>query len=258
MGSQRKIASILSAYDDLIENNTRRIHILEEMAAAIYREWFVEFRYPGHERVPLVDSELGPIPEGWSIRMLSMLARITMGQSPPSAAYNRKGIGLPFHQGVGTYGTHYPVHQVHSTSGLRIAEPGDTLVSVRAPVGRINIADRRLILGRGVCAVGSGGAPNGFLLHALKDVFREEDAMGNGSIFKAVTRGDMERIPVRWPGDEHARRFGDTVAPMWELIGGLTIGVGNLRAARDLLLPRLISGEIDVSDLDIDTSGLVA
>ena len=63
--SQRKIAAILSAYDDLIENNNRRIKLLEEMAQRIYREWFVDFRYPGHEEVPLVDSELGPIPEGW-------------------------------------------------------------------------------------------------------------------------------------------------------------------------------------------------
>ena len=68
LGTQRKIAAILSAYDELIENNRRRIKILEEMAQRIYREWFVEFRYPGHENVPLVDSELGPIPQGWTVR----------------------------------------------------------------------------------------------------------------------------------------------------------------------------------------------
>src|ERR1019366_1780255 len=74
--AQRKIASILSAYDELIENNTRRIKLLEEMAQRIYREWFVDFRYPGHEGVPLVDSELGPIPERWHAGTLGDLVDI--------------------------------------------------------------------------------------------------------------------------------------------------------------------------------------
>ena len=100
---RRSIAATLSAYDDLIENNSRRIKLLEEMAQRIYREWFIDFHYPGHGDIALVDSELGPMPEGWSVAALSALATITMGQSPPSSAYNRDGVGLPFHQGVGTY-----------------------------------------------------------------------------------------------------------------------------------------------------------
>ena len=84
--TQRKIAAILSAYDDLIENNNRRIKLLEEMAQRIYREWFVDFRYPGHESVPLVESELGPIPEGWKVAALSSLTEvITRGVSPKYA-----------------------------------------------------------------------------------------------------------------------------------------------------------------------------
>jgi type I restriction enzyme S subunit len=150
LATQRKIAAILSAYDDAIENNSNRINKLEEIAQRIYREWFVEFRYPDHENVPLVDSELGPIPHGWTVARLSSLATVVMGQSPPSSAYNRDGIGLPFHQGVGSYGAHFPVHEVYSTVGGRLANNGDILVSVRAPVGRINLADRQMILGRGL------------------------------------------------------------------------------------------------------------
>jgi len=91
MFTQRKIAAILSAYDDLIENNTRRIKILEEMAQLIYREWFVKFRFPGHEKVRMVDSELGPIPEGWEVKRLGEVCNIVMGQSPKSKYYNTKG-----------------------------------------------------------------------------------------------------------------------------------------------------------------------
>jgi len=82
--TQRKIADILSAYDDLIENNTRRIAILEEMAQQLYQEWFVHFRYPGHENVPLVDSELGPIPEGWEVKRLGDIAREVRRSVDPS------------------------------------------------------------------------------------------------------------------------------------------------------------------------------
>ena len=251
LSTQRKIAAILRSYDDLIENNKHRIQILDEMAQRIYREWFVAFRYPGHKDVPLVDSELGPIPARWSVASLSTLARITMGQSPPSSAYNTECAGLPFHQGVGTYGTHFPVHDVYSTAGTRTANDGDTLVSVRAPVGRINIADRRMILGRGVCGVRSDGAPGEFLLHALTHFFREEDVMGNGAIFKSVTKRDVEGLQLVWPGVTLAEHFSGLVRPMWRELRLLTQTSETLRATRDLLLPRLISGEINVADLDV-------
>ena len=250
--TQRKIAAILSAYDDLIENNNRRINLLEEMTQRIYREWFVDFRYPGHEAVPLVDSELGPIPSGWDVATLSSLATVVMGQSPPSSAYNSQGIGLPFHQGVGSYGAHFPLHRVYSTAGDRLANSGDILVSVRAPVGRINLADRRMILGRGLCGISARRAPREFLLHALKHFFRDEDVIGSGSIFQSVTRRDVEGLQVVWPGPLFAGRFGETAEPVWRLVQLLTVEAVNLQTTRDLLLPRIVSGEIDVADLDIE------
>ena len=100
LSTQRKIASILSNYDDLIENNTRRIKILEEMAGTIYHEWFVEFRFPGHENVKMVQSELGLIPQEWEVKRLGEMCDVVMGQSPKSEFYNEMGEGLPFHQGV--------------------------------------------------------------------------------------------------------------------------------------------------------------
>ncbi len=256
--TQQKIAAILSAYDDLIENNKQRIKLIEEMARRIYREWFVDFRYPGHQGIPLVDSEVGAIPSGWTVASLSSLATVVMGQSPPSSAYNREGIGLPFHQGVGTYANHFPVHEVYSTVGVRLAEDGDILVSVRAPVGRINIADRRMILGRGLCGIRAADGCREFLLHALKEFFREEDVMGSGTIFQSVTRRDVEGLQLVWPGGALAEKFVEMVEPLWRQLRLLTVEGVNLRATCTLLLPRLVSGEIDVTDLDIDTTCLVA
>jgi type I restriction enzyme S subunit len=174
-----------------------------------------------------------------------------MGQSPPSSAYNTTGDGLPFHQGVGTFGEHFPVLTKYSQVGDRIAEPGDVLLSVRAPVGRINVADCKLILGRGLCGVRGDEAPTLFLLYALKHVFQEEDSMGGGSIFNAVTKKDVEGIPILWPGRELVQAFADRAGDTNALIANLTGANSVLRDSRELLLPRLISGELDVANLDI-------
>lgn len=258
MATQRKIAAILSAYDELIENNARRIKILEEMAQAIYREWFVAFRYPGHEDVPLVESEMGLLPVGWDMRTLGQSCELVMGQSPKSEFYNTEGTGLPFHQGVTNFGDHFPTHETYSTAGDRRAQPMDILFSVRAPVGRINLSNDEIILGRGVCAIRPDADTRWFVYCQLNHLFQELDVIGNGAIFNSVTRADMERIRMMWPDVETTRVFESLAEPLMRLLKICTLANGRLRAARDLLLPRLISGEIDVADLDIDTSGLAA
>jgi len=151
LDKQRTIGNILLTYDDLIENNTKRIKILEQIAQAIYKEWFVYFRFPGCEKVKMIDpirnsassngagskTEFGKIPSGWKIGKLSDLANITMGQSPSSNFYNEIGEGLSFHQGVTNFGFRFPTTTAFSTEGTRKANTGDILFSVRAPVGRI-------------------------------------------------------------------------------------------------------------------------
>jgi type I restriction enzyme S subunit len=255
LDNQHKIASILSAYDDLIENNLRRIKILEEMAQTIYREWFVKFRFPGHEKVRMVDSPLGKIPEGWSVIDLVDSCNIVMGQSPKSEFYNTSGDGLPFHQGVTNFGPRFPTERVFCTVKNRIAESGDILLSVRAPVGRINLADKRLIVGRGLCAIHNKNGQQWFTLHQLKERFQQEDTMGGGTIFKAVTRKDVESIEFLNPANLTVQAFEEICHPIEAQIKILTEKNNNLRRTLDFLLPKLISGELDVSDLDIKTGG---
>ncbi len=249
--TQRKITAVLSAYDDLIENSLRRIEILEEMARNLYREWFVEYRFPGHESVRFVDSSLGRIPEGWKVRPLGDVCSIIMGQSPKSEFYNARGEGLPFHQGVSSFGDRFPTTSIYSTKGRRLAEAGDVLFSVRAPVGRINVAPCRMILGRGLCGIRHLLNYQRFLFHALKATFKAEDSIGGGTIFKAVTKTDMLGLVMLVPDGGLPKEFEQRVEAMEASIEALTERNAVLRKARDLLLPRLISGKLDVTDLAV-------
>ena len=253
--TQRQIASILSAYDDLIENNTRRIKILEGMAATIYRQWFVEFRFTGHENVPMVESELGLIPQGWEVMQLGELCHVLMGQSPKSEFYNETGEGLPFHQGVTDFGNRFPIHRIYCAVENRIAMTGDILFSVRAPVGRINLANNKIVIGRGLSAIRSKSGNQAFMFQQLQDKFREEDTMGSGTIFNAITKGDLLGIQLLKPTKLIIADFEEIVEPIFSQLANLTLKNTNLRQTRDLLLPKLISGELGVSEFDIGTEG---
>lgn len=250
---QNKIASILSAYDDLFANNSRRIKILQEMAKTIYDEWFVKFHFPGHEKVKMVESELGLIPEGWEVKRLGEVCSILMGQSPKSEYYNTKGEGLPFHQGVTDFGERFPSTRVFCNIAGRVAEPGDILFSVRAPVGRINLADCRIVIGRGLSAIRNLEGFQCFTLYQLNYVFSKEDIIGGGTIFKAVTKGDMEGIKCLYPPKDYLIGYEKVCVPISEELAVLDKKNRILRRTRDLLLPKLISGEIDVENLDIKT-----
>ena len=248
--TQQKIAAVLRPYDKLIENNTRRIEILEEMAQIIYRQWFVEFQFPGHEQVKMVESELGLIPQGWEVKRLGEMCHVIMGQSPKSEFYNETGEGLPFHQGVRDFGKRFPTDRVYCTVQNRIAEAGDILFSVRAPVGRINIAHKKIVIGRGLSAIRGKRGNQAFLFQQLKERFQEEDTMGGGTIFSGIRKDDLLGIPLLSPGESVIDQFEEIVNPIFSQLVNLAMKNINLRQTRDLLLPKLISGELDVSKLD--------
>lgn len=241
---QRRIAKILSAYDDLVENNERRIQILEAMARALYREWFVQFRFPGHEDVTRVASALGEIPKGWEVKQLKDVCRLTMGQSPKSEFYNQSGEGQPFHQGVTDFGDRFPTDRLFCTVEGRVAEPGDILFSVRAPVGRMNVADKTLILGRGLSAIRHNDGHQAFLWEQLRCRFTKDDMMGNGAIFAAVTKADMQGIELMCPPAAVINAATTHLDAIHSQIANLTRQMANLRQTRDLLLPRLLAGQV--------------
>jgi type I restriction enzyme S subunit len=251
--SQEQVGDILDALDQLIENNRRRIEVLEQMAQAIYREWFVHFRFPGHENTTLIDSPLGRIPEGWEVRPLIAQASVTMGQSPRSEHYNTDGIGQPFHQGVTDFGDYFPIDRKYCSIDGRQAYVGDILVSVRAPVGRLNLSHGDLIVGRGLAALRSNSKRQGLLFAHLKfRTFKEEDSMGGGTIFKAIGKRELENLPLLVAPESIEARADETLAEPVALIRSLTFESRHLTVIRDILLPKLVTGEIDVSELDLE------
>ena len=238
--TQRRIADILSAYDDLIENNRRRIALLEQAARELYREWFVRFRFPGHESTRIIDG----MPEGWERKKLGEVANITMGQSPKSTHYNEEGDGLPFHQGVADFGDRFPTHRMYCTLEARVAVPGEILFSVRAPVGRINITLDKIVIGRGIAAIKSIHSQQTFLFYALKRNFFREDILGGGTIFAAVTKKELHGVKIMQPTCSVIQMFGDHIRSVDSQIERLHLMADQLMCVRDLLLPRLMSGEV--------------
>lgn len=239
--AQQRIASILSAYDDLIEVNNQRIKLLEETARELYKEWFVRMRFPGYKKAKFVKG----VPVGWEITTLADEVNFKMGQSPKSEFYNEDGNGLPFHQGVGTYGERFPEHKIFCSVNGRTAEEGDILFSVRAPVGRLNIADRKLIIGRGLSAMRHKRGLNNYLYYLLQHEFSKEDIIGNGSIFNSVGKDELKRFKIFQVGD-FAKQFNIWVKPIDEQLLILIQQNTQLRQIRDRLLPRLISGKLEI------------
>jgi len=245
--AQPRIAAILSAYDDLIANNQRRIALLEGMAEEIYREWFVRMRFPGYAQASWHKGR----PTAWSESKLGAIASFTMGQSPSSELYNDRGEGLPFHQGVGTYGPRFPRHEVFCSESGRQAQAGDILFSVRAPVGRLNIADTELILGRGLAAMRHKAGKTTFLYYLLRVAFAKEDVIGNGSIFNSVGKDELAGFPILLPTTDLVERFEAVIGPVESQLSMLYRSNEKLKQTRDSLLPRLISGKLKVDHLDI-------
>ena len=242
---QIAIRQVVALYDDLITTNQRRIALLEDAARRLYREWFVHLRFPGHESVPVKDG----VPEGWAKLPLGDVAEITMGQSPESKYYNTDGDGLPFHQGVSDFGHRFVKHETYTKQATRIAEAGDILCSVRAPVGRLNFTRDKIAIGRGLSAMRSRTGHQSLLFYQLDALFVEEDMIGGGAIFASVGKKELFGQLILQPSTSIATTFNRLVSDLDLQIENLDSQNQELAKARDLLLPKLMSGQLDVSGI---------
>jgi type I restriction enzyme S subunit len=244
---QKSIAQILSTIDDKIENNLAINKTLEEMAMALYKHWFVDFG--PFQSGEFVVSELGSIPKGWEVKKLVDFVKLTMGQSPKSEFYNSNNEGLPFHQGVTNYGERFPEDKTYSTEGNRFAEEGDILFSVRAPVGRLNIAKNKIILGRGLSSMSlKKFTNNGFLFYSLKNFFTEDDKIGDGTVYGSVNKTELENLKFIVPCNETLENFNDLVKDIDSKYLNNYKENQALTQLRDTLLPKLISGEVRLKE----------
>lgn len=235
--TQRRIASILSAYDDLIENNTRRITILEEMARRIYEEWFVHFRFPGHEQVKMVESELGLIPEGWSVeKVASVVQRLPSGQTYKKESVAESGSVMVVDQSTLDYlGFHdLDVDHPASVKAPRIIF-GDHTCKLKLMLRPFSVGPNTIPF------VGAGGLDGIYVFQLVQGLIQTREYKRHWTDFS-----DKQIVLCE---KELASTYGDAVRGFFHLAQVLDDKNRTLRTARDLLLPKLISGELDVSNL---------
>lgn len=259
--TQRKIAGILSAYDDLIENNVRRIALLEEMAQLIYREWFVHFRFPGHEGVKMVNSEPGPIPEGWEVANLAELVDTQYGYT---ASASEEEIGPKFVRGMDINKTSYidwervPYCPISSDEIKKyLLEEGDILIVRMADPGKVGMVETpceavfasyliRLKI------ISDSISPYFLCYFLMADRYQGYiSGASTGTTRKSASAGVITDIDIVIPPSRIREQFDEDISSMRELLTTLVEINSNLRQTRDLLLPRLIAGQMDISELDI-------
>jgi type I restriction enzyme S subunit len=273
--AQRKIAAILSAYDDLIENNNRRVRILEEMAQRIYREWFVDFRYPGHENITLSNSALGPIPRGWTVGTLDDVLSLLGAGSRPRGGIDPSERGVPSVGaeniiGIGQYD--YRKEKFVSRSFFermrkgRIDNGDVVLYKDGAYIGRVSLfrdgfPHAECAVNEHVFVLRTNEKYSQILLYlwlAHPDNRERVRALNANAAQPGLNQEKLRALTLVVPPPELVRRFTDTVEPIIGLLFHLAMAVPRASNARDLLLPRLISGEINVDELDAAVPELAA
>jgi type I restriction enzyme S subunit len=248
--TQRRIAGILSAYDDLIENNQRRIKILEEMGRRLYREWFVHFRFPGHEGCRLVESPLGEIPEGWEVRNLKDAASVTYGFPFASKKFNTSGIGTPVIRIRDIPAGLSATFTGESAEEKYHVKNGHILVGMDGDFHMCIWSSGHAFQNQRVARFESNGQIGNFhLFLALENPIQEFNKAIVGTTVAHLGDMHIKTIQLVWPPDEIRAKARDFLEPMSEQIIDFKRQIQNLRRTRDLLLPRLLSGQIDVEAL---------
>ena len=232
---QRKISNVLLAIDEKISINNLINDNLQEQAQALYTNMFIQ-NYSNQ----------------WAEGVLSDVAEIIMGQSPKGNTYNEDGVGTVFFQGRGEFGFRFPTRRLFTTDPKRMAQSNDVLMSVRAPVGDLNVAYEPCCIGRGLGAIRSINNHQSFVLYTVFSLRGKLDMFnGEGTVFGSINRDALNSMPIVIPTKKEMDRFEGIVAPMDAAIRNNYEEICHLEAIRDSLLPRLISGELDVSDIDL-------
>jgi type I restriction enzyme S subunit len=256
--TQQKIASVLSALDSKIELNNRINAELEAMAKTLYDYWFVQFDFPDKNGKPyktsggkmVWDAELKrEIPEGWEVGELKDIANITMGQSPLGKSYNEVGNGMIFYQGCTDFGNRFPTVRKFTTEPTRFAKEGDILLSVRAPVGALNISKEDCCIGRGLGALNSKDNCIAYLFGVivnLKQIFDRRNV--DGTTFGSITKDDLFSLKVIKPEKSILKQYHSIINPAFEKQNKVELENIKLTELRDWLLPMLMNGQVKVKD----------
>ena len=250
------IAGLLGSIDEKIELNRRKIAELEALAKTLYDYWFVQFDFPDKNGRPYKssggkmvwnDQLKREIPEGWEVVSLSNVADITMGQSPIGCSLNEQGQGVLFFQGSSDFGSVAPNNRVYTTSPTRMAQCGDILLSVRAPVGASNIALNPCCIGRGLAALRGRSCSTAFIRQYLQTVkSRFESKNVDGTTFGSLTKDELFKFSIIMPTHKILGNFDSVVISIDTQILNLEQKVRTLVSTRNFLLPLLMNGQVVV------------
>ena len=251
---QVAIAKILSDLDSKIELNQKMNKTLESIAQTMFKHWFIDFEFPNEEGKPyksnegeMVDSELGEIPKDWKLTNFTEEFVVNMGQSPPGKSYNTEGRGEPFFQGRKDFGERFPSIRVYCNDPKKFASKGETLISVRAPVGDLNKALVDCCIGRGLASVKHSSGSLSYTFYTMLYMQnRLKDFASKGTVFGSISKSDFGQLNVIAPRTSIIREFEKIIGAFDEMIELNTIQNGTLEAARDSLLPKLITGKVRV------------
>jgi type I restriction enzyme, S subunit len=251
--TQRKIAGILSAYDDLIENNLRRIKILEQMAQSLYREWFVHFRFPGHESADFADSALGQIPKGWEVKKLETLYRTSSGGTPSRKNLEYYEEGTIDWVKTGELKDCFILSseekitaQALSKSSAKLFPANTVLIALYgATIGQLGILSREAATNQACCAILELEQPFGRAFAYLTLLLRRDDIIGLrlGAAQQNISQAVLRDFEVICPPATLLEAFNQRAEPMFDLLLNLQSRNQTLRRTRDLLLPKLLSGD---------------
>ncbi len=257
--TQRRIAAVLSAVDELIEINERRIELLEDLARSLYREWFVHFRFPGREDVELVDSELGAIPEGWEVRPLGQVCSLLRSGGTPRRSVKAnwdRGATPWFKTGELTDGPLFDsLEHVTGASGARVFDPPAIFMAIYgAPtVGRLGWVTQPSSCNQAAIAMRANNPEReqDWLWYELEAMRGHFNAMAQGAAQQNISKEKVEGTRVLVPAAVPLESFVAAVRPLRDLWEKLAAQVARFATTRDLLLPRLVTGRLDISDIDL-------
>ena len=255
---QVKSGDLLYLINSKIELNNRINSELESLAKTIYDYWFVQFDFPNADGKPykysgdgMVYVEEGKsdraIPAGWEVKKLSDIADITMGQSPDGSSYNEEKKGEIFFQGSTDFGWRFPTVRQYTTAPSRLAEKGDILLSVRAPVGTLNIADNDCCIGRGLASIRSKYGFDSYLFYVMqyfKNIFDHRN--NSGTTFGSINKDDLHTLKLVYPSEDCLKKYDEIVSKYNSLILNNHKQNQQLTQLRDWLLPMLMNGQVSI------------
>ena len=260
---QNAIAKQLQLIEQKIGLNRAINHNLEAMVKQLYDYWFVQFDFPNENGRPYKSSGSAmawnddlkrEIPEEWNSGVFSDVANITMGQSPDGSSYNEDGEGSIFYQGSTDFGMRFPSVRMYTTSPSRFANRGDILMSVRAPVGAVNIANADCCIGRGLSAINAKIGSVTYIYYVVHYLRIRFDSLNtSGTTFGSITKDELSNLPVVVPSDDVIERFESVCKPIFDKQMKIGLAIEQLTMLRDSLLSLLMNGQVSLNyDLSHD------